>query len=123
MQLNTMQRDAPIAISPTSAQRTRSAPGYLHGFWRSHWLAIVFSALALGIRIAFWAYTGRVWEDSYITLTAVRNFWLGHGLTYQVSQPHVFSFTSPLSVLIPLLPEAIHQGLLAMRLSSLAASV
>lgn len=91
--------------------------------WRSHWLAIMFGALALAIRIVFWAYTGRVWEDGYITLTAVRNVWLGHGLTCQVSQPHLFCFTSPLGVLIPLLPEGIHQGLLAMRLSSLVASV
>lgn len=112
-----------IASSPTSARAAGSAAGYLRGLWRSHWLAIIFSALALAIRVVFWVYTGRVWEDSYITLTAVRNVWLGHGLTYQASQPHVFSFTSPLSVLIPLLPEAIHQGLLAMRLSSLVASV
>jgi hypothetical protein len=115
--------DAAIASSPTSVRAARIAPGSLNGFWRSHWLAIIFSALALAIRIVFWVYTGRVWEDSYITLTAVRNVWLGHGLTYQVSQPHVFSFTSPLSALIPLLPEAVHQGLLAMRLSSLAGSV
>ncbi len=97
--------------------------GDITGSWRSHWHAIVFAALALAIRIAFWVYTGRVWEDAYITLEAVRNVWLGHGLTYQMSQPHLFTFTSPLSVLIPLLPEGIHQGLLAMRLSSLGAAV
>lgn len=89
---------------------------------RAHWLAIVFGVLAVAIRVAFWAYTHRVWEDTYITLSAVRNVWLGYGLTYQKSQPHVFSFTSPVSVLIPLLPEKIHAGLLAMQLSSLVAS-
>jgi hypothetical protein len=116
--------DAAIVAGPAAAAEPhRSAQGDFKGLWRSHWLAIVFGALALAVRIAFWAYTGRVWDDTYITLEAVRNVWLGHGLTYQMSQPHVASFTSPLSVLIPLLPEAIHQGLLAMRLSSLAASL
>lgn len=123
MQSNTTPTGTVIASRPASAQAALSERGGLLGFWRSHRLAIIFSMLALVIRIVFWAYTGRVWEDSYITLTAVRNVWLGHGLTYQVSQPHLFSFTSPLSVLIPLLPEGIHQGLLAMRLSSLVASV
>lgn len=114
---------AAIASRPVSAQAALSSRGGLQGFWRSHWLAIIFGTLALVIRIVFWVYTGRVWEDGYITLTAVRNVWLGHGLTCQVSQPRLFCFTSPLGVLIPLLPEGIHQGLLAMRLSSLVASV
>jgi hypothetical protein len=114
---------AAIASRPASALAARFDRGGLQGFWRSHWLAVIFGMLALVIRIVFWAYTGRVWEDGYITLTAVRNVWLGHGLTCQVSQPQLFCFTSPLGVLIPLLPEGIHQGLLAMRLSSLAASV
>jgi hypothetical protein len=89
-------------------------------FCRTHWLAIVFGVLAVVIRVVFWACTHRVWEDAYITMAAVRNVWLGYGLTFQKSQPHLFSFTSPLSVLIPLLPDRVGQGLLAMRLSSLA---
>jgi len=118
-----MPTEGAIVAGPTSGQASRSTQAGLKGFWQQHWLAIIFCALALAVRIAFWAYTGRVWEDTYITLQAVRNLWLGHGLTYQASQPRIETFTSPLSVLIPLLPQGIHQGLLAMRLSSLAGSV
>src|SRR5260370_3924460 len=115
--------DAVIGAGPTTGQAGQSVPVGFKGFGQLHWLAIIFGALALAVRIAFWVYTGRVWEDTYITLQVVRNVWLGHGLTYQTSQPHIASFTSPLSMLIQLLPQGIHQGLLAIRLSSLAASL
>jgi hypothetical protein len=123
VQMSATPADVAIVAGPTAGQASRFALGSFKGFWQLHWLAIIFGALALAVRVAFWAYTGRVWEDAYITMEAVRNVWLGHGLTYQMSQPHVASFTSPLGVLIPLLPEGIHQGLLAMRLSSLVASL
>lgn len=83
----------------------------------------IFIAIALTTRLVFWFYTGRVWEDALITITAARNVWEGFGLTHHASEPYVQSFTSPISVLIPIVGEAFHAGLIAMRLSSLAASV
>ncbi len=82
-----------------------------------------FIALALVVRLTFWFYTGRVWEDALITITAARNVWEGVGLTHHASEPYVQSFTSPISVLIPILGELFNSGLLVLRLSSLAASV
>jgi hypothetical protein len=81
---------------------------------------LVFLLIAATARLVFWAYTGRVWEDAMITLTPARNAWEGFGLTHHASEPHVHSFTSPISVLIPLLGESIGQGLIALRLASLA---
>lgn len=83
----------------------------------------VFIGIALAVRLVFWFYTGRVWEDALITITAARNVWEGVGLTHHVSEPRVHSFTSPISVLIPIVGEAFNSGLLLLRLSSLAASV
>ena len=90
---------------------------------RDNPILAAFIALALGARLTFWFYTGRVWEDALITITAARNVWEGVGLTHHASEPYVQSFTSPISVLIPILGELFHAGLLALRLSSLAASV
>ena len=58
-----------------------------------------------------------------ITITAARNVWEGVGLTHHASEPYVQSFTSPVSVLIPIVGEFFHQGLLFLRLSSLVAAV
>ena len=84
---------------------------------------LFFIALALATRLVFWFYTGRVWEDALITITAARNVWAGFGLTHHASEPYVQSFTSPISVLIPIAGELFHQGLLFLRLSSLVASI
>lgn len=81
-----------------------------------------FVFLALVIRLVFWLYTGRIWEDALITITAARNLWDGVGLTHHASEPRVHSFTSPISVLIPLIGEGFHASLLLLRLSSLAAA-
>ena len=90
--------------------------------YRANRLLFIFIGLALASRIVFWLYTGRIWEDALITLTPARNAWEGFGLTHHASEPRVHSFTSPLSVLIPLAGEAFGQGLLAIRLVSLAAA-
>jgi hypothetical protein len=90
---------------------------------RDNPILAAFIALALVTRLTFWVYTGRVWEDALITITAARNVWEGFGLTHHASEPYVQSFTSPISVLIPILGELFHAGLLVLRLSSLAASV
>ena len=90
---------------------------------RDNPILVAFIALALVTRLTFWFYTGRVWEDALITITAARNVWEGVGLTHHASEPYVQSFTSPISVLIPILGELFQAGLLVLRLSSLAASV
>jgi hypothetical protein len=90
---------------------------------RANPLLLTFIIVAVVVRLAFWFYTQRVWEDSLITLTAARNVWEGHGLTHHASEPRVHSFTSPISVLIPLIGIPFHAGLAALRLSSLAGAV
>lgn len=90
---------------------------------RRHPLPVVFAAAAVAERIVFALYTHRVWEDALITLTPVRNAWEGFGLTHHASEPRVHSFTSPISVLVPLLGEGFGQGLLALELASLVACV
>jgi hypothetical protein len=78
-----------------------------------------FIVLAILLRLAFWAYTDRIWEDALISLTPARNVWEGFGLTHHVGEPRVYSFTSALGELILIAGEAIRQGLLTMRLASL----
>jgi hypothetical protein len=90
--------------------------------WKGEPFLVVAVLLALLVRVVFWIYTHRIWEDALISITPARNFWLGHGLTHHLSEPRVHSFTSPLSVLIPLLGEWMGRGLLFLRLSSLAAA-
>lgn len=90
---------------------------------RANPLLLTFIIVAVVVRLAFWFYTQRVWEDSLITLTAARNVWEGHGLTHHASEPRVHSFTSPISVLIPLIGIPFQAGLAALRLSSLVGAV
>jgi hypothetical protein len=81
-----------------------------------------FIIAAVAVRIIHWSYTGRIWEDALITLTPAKNVWEGFGLTHHASEPRVHSFTSPVSVLIPLIGEAFGQGIVALRLCSLVAA-
>ncbi len=69
-------------------------------------------ALAFGLRLFFWIYTGRTWEDALITALHSENFYHGLGLTHfkiDDSKP-LFGFTSPISVLAPLLADRFHVG-------------
>lgn len=86
-------------------------------------LCVVFVLLAVLVRLIFWFYTRRIWEDALITLAPARNVWAGFGLTHHASEPRVHSFTSPISVLIPLVGEAFHAGILSLRISSLFGAV
>jgi hypothetical protein len=54
---------------------------------RDNPILAAFLALALVARLTFWLYTGRVWEDALITITAARNVWEGVGLTHHASEP------------------------------------
>jgi hypothetical protein len=69
-------------------------------------------ALAVALRIFFWLYSHRTWEDALITVLHSENFHQGLGLThYRVDETRpVHGFTSPLSVLIPLLGDWFHIG-------------
>jgi hypothetical protein len=85
------------------------------------WYVWAFMALSVLVRLVFWATTHRVWEDALITLAPVRNVFTPIGLTHHGGEGRVYSFTSALSVLIPLTGEVIQRGsgLLALRLASL----
>jgi hypothetical protein len=86
-------------------------------------LFVAFVLAALAVRLAFWFYTGRIWNDGLMALTAARNAWEGFGLTHHASEPRVYCFTSPLSEMVILAGEAVGQGLLALRIASLVATI
>lgn len=88
-----------------------------------HRLFVLFALLAVVSRVVFMLYTERVWEDALIALTSARNVWEGFGLTHHASEPFVQCFTSVLGELIMVAGEAFRQGLLAMQLVSIFASV
>jgi hypothetical protein len=87
-------------------------------------LAVV-AAAAVGVRVAFWIVTDRVWEDALITLAHAENAAAGLGLTHHLGEPPTHGFTSALSVLIPLVGEMVApgSGLFVLRLVSLVATV
>jgi len=65
---------------------------------------------AVLVRLFFWWYTGRTWEDALITLQHAENAARGYGLTHFAGGPRVHGFTSPVSVLIPLVGELARPG-------------
>lgn len=72
---------------------------------------VVLGGVAIVLRIVFWAYTGRYWEDSLITCLHSENMASGLGLTHvRPGEPPLHGFTSPLSVLVPLIGDLIHVG-------------
>jgi hypothetical protein len=71
------------------------------------WIALV----AMLIRIVFWLYTQRYWEDALITCLHAENMASGLGLTHvRPGEPPLHGFTSPLSVLVPLIGDLMHVG-------------
>src|SRR5712692_2617863 len=73
------------------------------------WMLI--AVLAVSLRLFFWAYTGRNWEDALITVLHSENAVNGLGLThFRVGEPPIHGFTSPLSVLVPLIGDIVHPG-------------
>jgi len=78
--------------------------------WFSRTLVLVIISAVL-IRLFFWIYTGRTWEDALITVLHSENAVRGLGLTHvKPGEPPLHGFTSPLSVLIPLLGDLLHIG-------------
>jgi hypothetical protein len=84
--------------------------------------AVFFAALAVLLRIVFWAYTGRVWEDSLIALASVQNMWAGLGLTQHVGEARIYSFSSPLNVIVLAIGEWAKHGIAAVQIASLISS-
>lgn len=74
------------------------------------WALFVLIVLAVLIRLFYWGYTHRTWEDALITVLHSENAVRGLGLTHlqPAGEPPLHGFTSPLSVLIPLVGDWIH---------------
>lgn len=66
--------------------------------------------LGVAVRVVFWAVTQREFEDGLITTTHAVMAAEGHGLTHHLGEGHIHGFTSPISVLIPLVGELVHSG-------------
>ena len=92
---------------------------------RRHAVLILWTGIAVGARIAFWAATDRTWEDALITVSNARNALGDVGMTHHPGEGLVHSFTSALSVLVPLAGELLREGsgLAALRIASLIAAV
>lgn len=118
---------APVR-TPTAPTReaaalpSRSPRSRVRASLRAHAPAVVFVVLAVGVRLGFWLYTERIWEDALITTLHARNLFEGNGLTHHPSEPRVHGFTSALSVLIPVVGYLFGSGLVALRLAALAAA-
>jgi hypothetical protein len=79
--------------------------------------------VALAVRLGFWLGTGRTWEDALIIEASARNLWLGNGLVHHVTEPGIQSFTSPVSVFMPIIGESVGQGQLFARIVGLVAVI
>ena len=67
--------------------------------------------LSVLIRLFYWGYTHRTWDDALITVLHSENAAMGLGLTHvSPGEAPLHGFTSPLSVLIPLLGDLVHVG-------------
>jgi hypothetical protein len=77
--------------------------------WFSRVLILVV-VLAVLIRLFYWIYTGRTWEDALISVLHSENAARGLGLTHVQPGPPLHGFTSPLSVLLPLVGDLVHIG-------------
>ena len=72
---------------------------------------LLVAVLAILIRAIFWVCVDRYWEDALITCLHSENFASGLGLTHvRPGEPPLHGFTSPLSVLVPLLGDLMHVG-------------
>jgi hypothetical protein len=76
------------------------------------WALFGLMLAAVFIRLFYWYYTDRTWEDALITVLHSENFVRGLGLTHlqPPGEPPLHGFTSPLSVLIPLVGDLVHVG-------------
>ena len=81
-----------------------------HPKWFSRVLILVIVSAVL-IRLFYWIYTGRTWEDALISVLHSENAVRGLGLTHvKPGEPPLHGFTSPLSVLLPLAGDLLRVG-------------
>lgn len=73
--------------------------------------AMAIAGVGMVLRLVFWIYTQRYWEDALITCLHSENMASGLGLTHvRPGEPPLHGFTSPLSVLVPLIGDLIKVG-------------
>ncbi len=78
---------------------------------RSRRIVIGIALAGCLLRLFFWQYTHRTWEDALISVLHSENVGLGLGLTHHhPGYPPLHGFTSPLSVLVPLMADIFHPG-------------
>ena len=98
-----------LRSSPKVTRRDRPSAAPLEPRWVSA-VTLGMALFAFAVRLFFWYYTRRTWEDALITVQHAENAARGLGLNHDPIGPHVHGFTSALSVLIPLLGEWVHRG-------------
>jgi hypothetical protein len=108
----------------TAPEATRVNPFLLApDFLRINPLLTAFLSLAVAFRILFQVITQRTWEDALILDSVTRNVWLGQGLTHQMSESPIQSFSSVVWMLFSLIGNSIGQGVFFLKLISLLATV
>jgi hypothetical protein len=98
------------ALPAVSSMKIGGADAARQARWASA-VTLALSVAAVAIRLFFWFYTRRTWEDALITVQHAENAARGLGLNHAPYGPRVHGFTSALSVLIPLAGEFVHHGL------------
>ncbi len=93
------------------------------GFARSNPLLVIFVALAIGFRVVFSLVTERTWEDALILDSVTKNFSSGNGLTHQIGEEPIQSFSSVIWMLLSLAGNSVGQGVLLLKLTTLVATV
>lgn len=93
------------------------------GYARNNPLLVIFAVLAVGFRIFFSAATQRTWEDALILDSVTKNFWSGNGLTHQIGEEPIQSFSSVMWMLFSLVGNSVGQGVLFLKLVSIVATV
>lgn len=74
-------------------------------------VGFLIALVAMLLRAFFWAFTHRYWEDALITCLHAENMASGLGMThFRPGEPPLHGFTSPLSVLVPLIGDLMHVG-------------
>ena len=73
---------------------------------------LILAVIAVALRLFYWVYTGRSWEDAYISVLHSENLVSGLGMTHYLGEgePPLHGFTSPLSVLVPLIGDLFKVG-------------
>ena len=92
-------------------------------FAKSNPLLVVFVFLAVGFRFLFSVVTERTWEDALILDSVTNNFWSGNGLTHQIGEEPIQSFSSVIWMLFSLIGNSVGQGVLFLKLVTLVATV